>query len=163
MVDILTSVADSESTFRHLLVVAGQTRSEFDKRLLSVAGQAPLRREDLPEYLLIGLSYLASVMHRAVLTLLADAKTSYAAEIQTRGLLEFLAQVAFVLGKETDDPVGSARQRATCVSLARSREEYFWLITAEDEERVERGRSARALERVWLYLQGQLALSRRER
>lgn len=145
-------MTDSESVFHKVLVVAGQGRAEFDRRLLAAAGERPLSRDELPDFLLIGLSYLASVTNRAVLRLLADANTAYAAEIQARGLLESLAQVAFVLGKETDEPVGTARQRAICVSLARAREEYFWLIASEDEGKVGRGISARALERVWLYL-----------
>ena len=100
---------------------------------------------------MIGLSYLASVQHRSILWLLADGWTSYAAEIQSRGLLEFLAHVAFVLGKETDSPVGTTRQRAICLSLARAREEYQVLKAAEDAGKLEAGRAVPALERVRLY------------
>ena len=148
----MAAPANIERRFFGLLETAGHARAQFDSRLLAVSGEKLLSRSDLPEYLLIGLSYLASMQHRAVLRLLTDPDCAFAAEIQIRGLLEFLAHVAFVLGKETDTPVGTARQRAICLSLARSCEEYLWLVEAEDTGKIERGRGARALERVWGYL-----------
>ncbi|HVS07240.1 MAG TPA: hypothetical protein VHK65_13900 [Candidatus Dormibacteraeota bacterium] len=143
--------APNEGRFRQLLAEAGKQRGRFDRRLERIAGQKFLSRDELPEHLLIGLSYLASIQHRAILLLLSDGLTSYAAEIQSRGLLEFLAHVAFVLGKETDAPVGTARQRAICLSLARAREEYQTMRSAEDLGKVEAGTAAGALERVDLY------------
>lgn len=146
-----TAEPESELRFHELLVEAGTLRGLFDEQLEKAAGQKDLDRSDLPEHLLIGLSYLASIQHRAILLLLSQAWTSYAAEIQARGLLEFLAHVAFMLGKETDSPVGTVRQRAICLSLARSREEYQVLKAAEDAGKLEAGRAALALERVRLY------------
>src|SRR5205085_2674244 len=128
---------DKEARFREVLVEAGRLRGRFDARLDELSGKKALAREDLPEHLLIGLSYLASAQHRAILLLLSEAWTSYAAEIQSRGLLEFLAHIAFVLGKETDSPVGTARQRATCLSLARAREEYQMMKAAAGAGKVE--------------------------
>ncbi len=140
-----------ENGFRHLLVEAGRLRTLFDEKLLGVASQKHLDRADLPEYLLITLSYLASVQHRGALLLLSDAQASYGAEIQTRGLLEFLAHVAFVLGKETDAPVGTARRRAICLSLARAREEFQMMEEAEASGKVAPLQAAGAKERVDLY------------
>src|SRR5712664_1604176 len=97
--------APNEGRFRQLLVEAGKQRGRFDRRLESVDGQKSLSRDELPEHLLIGSfppgQYPAPSNSAP---LLGDALTSYAAEIQSRGLLEFLAHVAFVLGKETDAP-----------------------------------------------------------
>ncbi len=140
-----------EAEFRLLLVAAGKSRTLFDDQLMALAGQKNLDRQDLPEYLLISLSYLASVQHRSALLLLSDATASYGAEIQCRGLLEFLAHIAFVLGKETDTPVGSPRQRAICLSLARAREEFQVIDSAETSGKVPKGRAAGAKERVDIY------------
>src|SRR5215510_3049627 len=108
---------EKEQRFAALLTIAGQARTHFDDALLRLAGDQPLSRTDLPDYLLIGMSYLASYQNQALLWCLAKPETSYGAEILARGLLEFLAQTAFVLGKETDSPIGTPEQRAACVSL----------------------------------------------
>ena len=110
-----------------------------------------MSRTDLPDYLLIGMSYLASYQNQALLWCLAKPETSYGAEVLARGLLEFLAQTAFILGKETDNPVGTAEQRAACVSLARAREEYQILHEAHEAGAVDRP-VGNALERVQMYL-----------
>jgi hypothetical protein len=125
-----TSVQEKESRFATLLQIAGTARSQFDEALMRAVGDDMLARTDLPEHLLISMSYLASYQNKALLWCLANPEASYGAEILARGLLEFLAQTAFVLGKETDHPVGTAQQRATCVSLARAREEYAVLSDA---------------------------------
>ncbi len=148
----VSSTQEKESRFTALLRVAGKARAQFDQGLMNAAGQKVLDRSALSEYLLIGMSYLASAQNKSLLWCLSKPDTAYGSEILARGLLEFLAQVAFVLGKETDHPVGGAEQRAICVSLARCREEYRMLVEAEDSSVIERGRSARALERVCLYL-----------
>jgi len=142
---------EKDQRFAVLLTIAGQARSYFDDALIRVASSEHLSRTDLPDYLLIGMSYLASYQNQALLWCLAKPEASYGAEILARGLLEFLAQTAFVLGKETDSPIGTPEQRAACVSLARAREEYKILYEARDAGAVDRP-AGNALERVWMYL-----------
>jgi hypothetical protein len=134
-----------------LLKLAAQARTEYDDRLLKVAPKLELDRVDLPEYLLVGTSYLAGLQHAAELRLLADRRVSFAAEVQLRVLLEFLALVAFVLGKETDDPVGTPRQRAICLSLARSREEFQMVNAAAALGKTSKDQVAVVAERVSIY------------
>jgi len=129
---------EKDQRFAVLLTIAGQARSYFDDALIRVASSEHLSRTDLPDYLLIGMSYLASYQNQALLWCLAKPEASYGAEILARGLLEFLAQTAFVLGKETDSPIGTPEQRAACVSLARAREEYKILYEARDAGAVDR-------------------------
>ena len=42
-----------------------------------------------------------------------------------------MAQIAFILGHETDHPLGTYQQRATCLALARAREEHEAMTQAE--------------------------------
>jgi hypothetical protein len=138
----------SEQRFHGLLRIAGLARKVFDERLLAGAGARNLGRDDLPEHLLMAMSYWASVQHRTMLASLATAENSYGAEILARGLLEFLANVAFVLGKETDTPIGSSRQRSICLGVARTAEEYQAYLEAEEAGDIPHHRSSGARVRL---------------
>lgn len=143
--------ANAEQRFSALLSSAAQGRTEYDRRLLKVAPKLELDRVDQPEYLLVGTSYLAGLQHAAALRLLADPRVSFAAEVQLRVLLEFLALVAFVLGKETDNPIGTPRQRAICLSLARAREEFQMVSNAATLGKMTKDQTAVVGERVSTY------------
>jgi hypothetical protein len=115
------SALSHEALFRQRVAVAARARAEYDRRLLSAADEHLLDRLDLPEYLLVELSYQADLEYSSAVHLLQHPRLSFGAEMHLRGLLEFVAYVSFVLGKETDLPVGTARQRAVCLSVARAR------------------------------------------
>ena len=61
-----------------------------------------------------------------------------------------MAQVAFILGRETSHPVGTTQQRATCLALARVREERDAMIAAHPNG-VPEGNVKESQERVAIF------------
>ena len=138
---------DHERRFHALVDQAEQIEALFD-RLLQVSGNDELQsRVDMPGGLLFELVYLSRLQLDAVCHDLRHPWMSHAAATHLRPLLEGMALVAFVLGHETDHPVGTSEQRAVCVSLARVREESE-AMNAAQRDHVPEGNFAEHQERI---------------
>ena len=140
-----------EQRFKAIVQLASRVRVEYDKRLIPITGMADLERTQLPDYLFTELGYLADAEYTTAITLLLAPRLSFSAELHLRPLLEFVAYVSFVLGKETDHPVGTIEQRATCLALTRSREGCDLMSLACAEGMVSVEQVLGAYERVRAY------------
>ncbi len=138
---------DHERRFHALVDQCEQIGALFD-HLLEVSGNdEPQSRIDMPGGLLFELVYLSRLQLDATCHDLRHPWMSHAAATHLRPLLEGMALVAFVLGHETEHPVGASEQRATCVALARVREE-FEAMSAAQRDHVPEGNFAEAQERI---------------
>lgn len=138
---------DHERRFLALVDQAEQVESLFD-RLLQISGNDGMQsRVDMPGGLLFELVYLCRLQLDAICHDLRHPWMSHAAATHLRPLLEGMALVAFILGHETDHPVGTPEQRAVCVSLARVREEFDAMAAAQ-RDHVPEGNPREAQERI---------------
>lgn len=124
---------DHERRFDALLESAEHIGAGFDGLLVAAGHVEAPSRADMPAGLLNELAYLTLVQLNATCHDLRHPMMSHAAATHLRPLLEGTALVAFVLGHETDHPIGTAEQRATCVSLARANEEHEAMLAARHD------------------------------
>lgn len=122
-----------ERQFRSLLDHEKRMRHAYELRLHRAKGPCVVTRDDQPDFLLAELSFRAHQQFAVVMHLLRHPRLAYGAEEHIRGLVEYVGYVGFVLGKETPNPVGSSAQRATCLSVARSRERLEALVNPFDK------------------------------
>lgn len=139
-----------EAKFHALIDYAERLSGGIDSLLLASGHDEPLVRDDMPNGLLYELEYLCRVQFDATLHDLRHTWLSHVAPTHLRPLLEGLAQIAFILGNETEHPVGTAQQRATCLGLARVREERE-AMTAAHPETVPARNIKEAAERVAIF------------
>lgn len=114
-----------EVEFQQVLDIASQLRDEYEVRLAAATAKLrkkSLGRRDLPDRLYVELLTTADYQYDAALTLIANPRVAFAAEQNIRSLDDAVAQVAFVMGKDTKRPMGTEIQRAICLSLSRARE-----------------------------------------
>ncbi len=100
---------------------AGRLPGVYDG-LKAQLGPALLRWDDYPRVALHKLEIAARVQFEAGLALLRDRRLAYAAESHVRSLLEFMAHVAWVTGKDVLRPAGTPRCRAICLELGMTKE-----------------------------------------
>ena len=124
---------DREARFGVLILHAHDLGRAFDELLNRSGNTEPVARDDLPAALLFELMHLTRLQFDALCHDLSDAWLSHAAPTHLRPVLEGLGHIAFVLGHETDHPVGSAAQRAACLALARVREEHQAMVSAHPD------------------------------
>jgi hypothetical protein len=84
-------------------------------------GPALIRGDDYPRAALHRLELTARIQFQAALALLRDHRLAYAAESHVRSLLEYMAHVAWVAGKDVPRPVGTALCRAVCLEMGMTR------------------------------------------
>ena len=125
-----SQAGDREQRFGELVVHARDISGLFDRMLIVSGNDQPQARDDMPSGLLFELTHLSILQLDATCHDLTDPWLSHAAPTHLRPLLEGMAQVAFILGYETDDPIGTSQQRATCLALARVREEHEAMVAA---------------------------------
>jgi len=119
------TLSPCEVEFRQTLLVTASLRDTYEHEVAKATAQLRrrnLRRQDLPERLLIELAESADLQYDAILTLLMNPLAAEAVRTNLRSLLESIAQVAFVLAKDAKRPVGTKHQRSICLSLSRARE-----------------------------------------
>lgn len=136
-----------EIRFHALIDYAEEISNGFDRLLIASGNDQPWTRLDMPNGLLFELEYLCRLQLDAACHDLRHRWLSHAAPTHLRPLLEGLAQIAFVLGHETEQPVGTAEQRATCLALARVREEHD-AMTATSPDSVPDRNIAEGQERI---------------
>ena len=141
---------DREKRFLALVVYAVDFAATFDRLLIEGGNNAPQARDDMPSALLFELAHLSRLQFDATCHDLSDGWLSHAAPTHLRPLLEGMGQIAFILGHETDHPVGSSQQRATCLSLARVREEHQ-AMSAADPTSVPFGNVEEGRERLRIF------------
>ena len=123
----MASRSACEVEFQALRIAAGQLRDQYEMHLAKAT--AHLRRKNLgrldpPERLLGELIHTADLQYAAALVLVTNPTISDATELNLRTLLEAVAQVAFVLGKNTRRRLGtffSARAASRLGALGRTR------------------------------------------
>ena len=143
-------ISDHQARF-HALIAYAEAISEGFDRLLVASGNDQLQaRDDMPNALLFELEYLCRVQFEATCHDLRHPWLSHAAATHLRPLLEGMAQIAFILGHETEDPVGTSHQRAICLALARVREEHAAMAAAHPDG-VPEGNLKESLERVAIF------------
>ena len=113
---------DREREFRDLLDHAMGTGELFDRLLIASRNNTPLDRDDTPASLLFEILHLTRLQFDAMCHDLSHPFLAHAAATHLRPVLEGTGYIAFMLGHETDNPIGTSAQRATCLALARSRE-----------------------------------------
>lgn len=141
---------DHEARFHALIAYAEGISEGFDRLLIASGNDQPQARDDLPNALLFELEYLCRVQFDATCHDLRHKWLSHAAATHLRPLLEGMAQIAFILGHETDHPIGTSQQRATCLALARFREEHDANVAAHPDG-VPDGNIERGLERIAVF------------
>ena len=124
---------DHEPRFIALIAYAQEISEGFDRLLVVSGNDQPQPRDDMPNALLFELEYLCRVQFDATCHDLTHPWLSHAAATHLRPLLEGMAQIAFILGHETQHPIGTSQQRATCLALARVREEHDANVTAHPD------------------------------
>lgn len=122
---------DREQRFRELIVHAVDLGGLYDHLLVVSGKNVAVARDDMPDALLNEMIHLTRLQFDAMCHDLTDSWLSHAAPTHLRSVLEGMAQIAFILGHETDYPIGTPRQRATCLALAREREAYAAMETAD--------------------------------
>jgi hypothetical protein len=130
---------DRESQFHELLVHVVGAGELFDRLLIAAGKNDPLDRDDMPAYLLFEVMHLTRLQFEAACHDLADPWLSYAAGSHLRPVIEGMGHIAFVLGRETEHPVGTSEQRAGCLALARAREAHKAMAEADRPETVPAG------------------------
>jgi hypothetical protein len=141
---------DHEARFHALIDYAQEISVGFDSLLISTGNDQPQARDDMPNALLFELEYLCRVQFDAACHDLKDPWLSHAAPTHLRPLLEGMAQIAFILGHETEHPIGTSQQRATCLGLARVREERDAMASANPDG-VPEGNVKETQERVDIF------------
>jgi len=126
----IAGAIDHELRFHALVDYAEEISLGFDRLLVASGNDQPQARDDMPNALLFELEYLCRLQFDAACHDLRHPWLSHAAPTHLRPLVEGMAQVAFILGRETSHPVGTTQQRATCLALARVREERDAMIAA---------------------------------
>ena len=144
------SADDPEVRFQALLDYAASVGALSDQLLIDLGKNVSLQRDDLPDALLLELLTLSRLQFEATCHDLAHPWFSHAAATHLRPVLEGMAHIAFVLGHETYAPLGTSQQRATCLALARAREEYQAMADA-DPKTMAAGNPAEGLKRVQFY------------
>ena len=128
-----SSPDDYEQRFLELVVHAHAIGGLFDRMLIVSGNDQPQARDDMPAGMLFELAHLSRLQLDAACHDLTDPWLSHAAPTHLRPLLEGMSQVAFILGYETDSPIGTSQQRATCLAVARVREEHEAMVAASPE------------------------------
>ena len=91
---------DHEPRFHALVDYAEQLSGGVDALLIASGHDEPLVRDEMPNGLLFELDYLCRVQFDATLHDLRHPWLSHAAPTHLRPLLEGLAQIAFILGRQ---------------------------------------------------------------
>ena len=143
-------IDDRERRFLALVVYAVDFGATFDRLLIASGNNEPQARDDMPSALLFELAHLSRLQFDATCHDPTDGWLSHAAPTHLRPLLEGMGQIAFILGHETDHPVGSSQQRATCLGLARVREEHQ-AMSAADPNNVPFGTVEEGRKRVRIF------------
>jgi|GEM_PF-3882417 len=138
---------DRERRFGALVDYAEQIGVWFDGLLQASGNDESPSRAEMPAGLLFELTHLTRLQLEAACHDLRNPWLSHAAPTHLRPLIEGMALVAFVLGHETDNPVGRAEQRAICVSLARMYEEHSAMAAAQPDH-VPNGNLAESQSRI---------------
>lgn len=89
---------------------------KFDQ-LKSQLGPLLLKYNDFPLVTLHKLEVMARIHLRSGLRLVRDPVVAHGAEIHVRALVEFMAHVAWVCGKDILQPSGTASCRAICLEI----------------------------------------------
>jgi hypothetical protein len=126
----IPDTSDREQRFRELIVHAVDLGGLNDHLLAISGNNVALDRDDMPAALLTEMMHLTRLQFEALCHDLTDAWLAHAAPTHMRPVLEGMAQIGFILGHETDNPVGKSEQRATCLALARARETHRAMVTA---------------------------------
>lgn len=122
---------DREVRFRALLDYAVGVGALSDQLLINIGENVALQRDDLPDALVLELLTLSRLQFEATCHDLGHPWFSHAAATHLRPVIEGMGHIAFVLGHETNIPVGTSQQRAACLALARAREEYQAMADAD--------------------------------
>ncbi len=127
----MASTEDRESQFEELLAHAVGIGEVFDRLLIASGNNTPLDRTDMPNFLLFEILHLTRLQFDAMCHDLSHPFLAHAAPTHMRPVLEGTGYIAFILGHETDSPVGTSAQRAGCLALARSREVHKAMTEAD--------------------------------
>lgn len=141
---------DREARVRALLDYAVSVGALSDQLLIDIGENVRLHRDDMPDALLLELLTLSRLQFEAVCHDLGHRWFAHVAATHLRPVIEGMAHIAFVLGHETNTPIGTSKQRAACLALARVREEYQAMSDA-DPKTVPPGNVAEGLKRVQFY------------
>jgi hypothetical protein len=120
---------DHEARFHALVAYAQEISVGFDSLLISTGNDQPQARDDMPNALLFELEYLCRVQFDAACHDLRDPWLSHAAPTH---------------------PIGTSQQRATCLALARVREEHEAMASAKPDG-VPEGNVKEGQERVDIF------------
>ncbi len=142
-----------EQRFGTLVIHAVEMGHLYDHLVQSRGHNQPVARHDMPSALLTEILHLTRLQFEALCHDLLDPWLSHAASTHLRPVLEGMAQLGFILGHETTTPVGTSRQRAACLALARARESHRAMVAASPRSvpdgNVEEGsRQVRAFEQL---------------
>lgn len=126
-------VAERERAFEELVVHLLDLGGLYDHLLIAGGNDDAIARDEMPDALVTELLFLTRLQFDAACHDLTDPWLSHAAPTHIRPVLEGMAQIAFVLGHETDTPVGTSAQRAACLALARARETHRAMVGAHPD------------------------------
>lgn len=141
---------DYEARFQALLDYAIGVGALFDQLLIDLGENVALHRDNLPDAVLQELLTLSRLQFDATCHDLGHPWFAHAAPTHLRPVIEGMALIAFVLGHETDHPVGTNKQRAACLALARAREDYQAMSGANPNV-VPVGKVAEGFKRMQFY------------
>ncbi|MHB8589799.1 MAG: hypothetical protein ACYDA0_13260 [Candidatus Dormibacteraceae bacterium] len=150
MADVPAAEQDRESQFHELLDHAVGLGELFDRLLIASGNSGALDRADMPAFLLFEILHLTRLQFAAECHDLSHPWLAHAAATHLRPVLEGTGYIAFILGHETEHPVGTSAQRAGCLALARSREAHK-AMTEADPKSVPPGTIAEGLLRVTFH------------
>src|SRR5258708_7189924 len=126
-----TPEPDNREKRFHELILHALDLGGLNDHLLQISGNnVAVARDDMPDALLTEMLFLTRLQFDALCHDLTDAWHAHAAPTHLRPVLEGMAQIAFILGHETQNPVGTSEQRAACLALARAREAHRAMDTA---------------------------------
>jgi hypothetical protein len=111
-------ITDVEAQFRHLLQRAEDAPREIEK----LHRQKTYYWDEFPGITVARLTTQARLEFRAGLRLASDSNLAHAADAHIRALLEYLAQVAWIVGISKEDGDSSIRCRAICFDLGTTKD-----------------------------------------
>jgi hypothetical protein len=113
----------AEETFQRFIAKAEPAHSAWTQTLRMGLGRPPhWGGDDQPGRILIELAAGIAVHYIGGIHLLRHPQRTFAAEVFVRSGLEYMANVAFVAGRDTPRPRGTPEQRAACLRVSRTSE-----------------------------------------